>query len=165
VYTAQQLIDHFGMKPLPAEGGYFVETYRSKYLLSKLELPDHSGPRSLATLIYYLLTSTTCSRLHRIKSDEIFHFYLGDPVEMLHLSPDGTGELFTLGHDVLAGQQCQLVVPHGVWQGLRLKPGGKWALMGCTVAPGFDFADFELGQSDSLLKQYPAFSQWISALT
>jgi predicted cupin superfamily sugar epimerase len=165
VYSAQQLIDYLGMKPLPAEGGFFVETYRSNHLLSALELPQRGGPRSVATSIYYLLTSNTCSKLHRLKSDEMFHFYLGDPVEMWHLSPDGNGKLFTLGHDLLAGHHCQLLVPNGTWQGARLKPGGDWALMGCTVAPGFDFADFELGQCDSLLKQYPAFAQHIKALT
>src|SRR5689334_11264432 len=116
--TAQELIDHLDMTMLPHEGGWFVETYRAKQTLSGL--PGYNGPRSVATSIYYLLTSTTCSRLHRLKSDEIFHFYLGDPVEMLHLAPDGNGTLFTMGSDVLGGHLCQLLVPHDAWQGARL---------------------------------------------
>ena len=151
MYSAQQLIDYLGMSALPDEGGFFVETYRSKNLLPSSALPDHPGSRSLATSIYYLLTAETVSKLHRLKSDEIFHFYLGDPVEMLQLSPDGNGQLMTLGNDVLAGQHCQLLVPHGTWMGARLRTGGEWALMGCTVAPGFDFADFELGQREGAL--------------
>ena len=103
--------------------------------------------------------------MHRLQSDEIFHFYLGDPVEMLQLSPDGTGQTVVLGSDLRVGMQPQVVVPRGVWQGSRLVAGGKFALLGCTVAPGFDFADYEHGRRTDLIRLYPQFREKIVALT
>src|SRR5207249_3960045 len=99
----------------------------------------YSGDRSVSTAIYYLLTPGTFSALHRLKSDEIFHFYAGSPVKMLQLHEDGRGEEIILGSDVLAGQQPQVLVRRGVWQGSYLLPGGEFALLGCTVAPGFEY--------------------------
>jgi predicted cupin superfamily sugar epimerase len=103
--------------------------------------------------------------MHRLASDEIFHFYLGDPVEMLQLYPDGRSALFTLGQDLAAGQQVQLVVPAGVWQGTRLVGQGKLALLGCTVSPGFDYADYESGSYADLSASWPAHTELISQLT
>lgn len=104
--------------------------------------------------------------MHRVPSDEIFHFYLGDPVELLQLFPDGTGKVITLGSDILNGQHPQVVVPGEVWQGARLAQGGSFGftLMGTTVAPGFDFADFEVGVKKDLVPGFPKYREMIEAL-
>jgi uncharacterized protein len=162
--TADELIRHFSLQPHPKEGGYFRETYRAAE--SHSQLPSrYQGPRSASTAIYYLLTPTTFSALHRLQTDEIFHFYLGDPIRMLQLDANGQGRTLILGPDILAGQQLQVVVPRGVWQGSCLEPGGKFALLGCTVAPGFEYADYESGDRKTLTAQYPAFADWIQRLT
>lgn len=150
----------------PAEGGFFVETYRSDERIPKDSLPGrYKGQRSLATAIYYLLTSETFSAMHRLQTDEIFHFYLGDPVEMLQLRPDGTGRAIILGPDILKGMSPQVIVPRGIWQGARLSPGGTFSLMGTTVSPGFEFEDYEFGHRDELIESYPQFRELITALT
>src|ERR1039458_5800201 len=97
----------------------------------------------------------TFSELHRVASDEIFHFYLGDPVEMLQLWPDGSGKQVLIGTDIKSGMAPQVVVPHGVWQGARLVPGGEFALLSCTVSPGFEYADYESGSRQFLRWAYP----------
>lgn len=154
------------MAPLRGEGGFFVETYRSGHPIPTDSLPrGYPGTRSTATAIYYLLTPETCSSLHRLRGDEIYHFYLGDPVEMLQLHPDGRGEVLTLGTDLRAGMRPQVVAPAGVWQGSRLLPGGQFALMGTTMAPGFEFEDYESASRELLLAQYPNFAERITALT
>src|SRR5438046_10492032 len=132
--TAEEIIALWQLRPLPLEGGYYRETYRSS---DRLPTAD----KALSTAIYYLLTPRTFSALHRLPSDEIFHFYLGSPVQMLQLWTDGEGRVVTLGPDVLAGQSPQVLVPRGVWQGRYLLPGGAYALLGTTLAPAFDFAD------------------------
>jgi predicted cupin superfamily sugar epimerase len=154
--TAEQIIEFFGMKPLPGEGGFYVETYRAREKIGSNALPArYGGPRHFGTAILYLLTPDTFSALHRVRSDEVFHFYLGDPVTMLQLHRDRTSEVITLGGDILDGQRIQVTVPKDTWQGCFLNEGGKFALMGTTVAPGFEFADFELGSGAELLRQYP----------
>jgi len=164
--SADQIIALLNLTPHPNEGGYFIETYRSSETISEKTLPNrYKGMRSLATAIYYLLTPETFSAMHRLQSDEIFHFYLGDPVEMLQLWPDGSGRLVILGSDILRGVQPQVVVPRGVWQGARLFKNGKPALLGMTVSPGFEFADYEYSQRDELIKSYPQFREWTIALT
>jgi predicted cupin superfamily sugar epimerase len=127
------------MKPLPGEGGYYVETYRASEKISETALPaGYTDQRSFSTATLYLLTPNTFSALHRLKSDEIFHFYLGDPVTMLQLHPDGPSEVTTLGQDIMNGQRVQVTVPKNSWQGCFLNEGGRFALMGCTAAPGFE---------------------------
>jgi predicted cupin superfamily sugar epimerase len=164
--TADELIHLLRLQPHPKEGGYFRETYRSDELLSPAALaPRYGAARSVGTAIYYLLTPTTYSAIHRLKSDEVFHFYLGGPVRMLQLFPDGGGETIILGSDLVRGQRLQTVVPRGVWQGSLLEPGGDFALLGCTVAPGFDYADYEAGQRESLVRRYPQFTDLIQSLT
>ena len=225
--TADQIIEMFGMKPLKAEGGYYVETYRSAELIPRENLPDrYAADRPFGSAILYLLTPDTFSRLHRLKSDEIFHFYLGDPVTMLQLRPDGSHDVITLGQDIKAGQRLQVTVPQGTWQGCFLKHSnrtppvipqsalpvipqsalpvipqsalpvipseveesvqtpsrsdssfqsrllseslndpGRFALMGTTVAPAFDFKDFEPAERKTLLKKYPAQKDLILRLT
>lgn len=163
---AEQIIEFFAMRPLPREGGYYVETYRSPDKLGNSALPEkYAGERNLATAILYLITPETFSALHRIVSDEIFHFYLGDPVTMLQLHRDRTSETITLGHDVLNGQRIQVTVPANTWQGCFLNKPGGFALMGTTVAPGFDSADFELATREELLATYPDQHDLILRLT
>jgi len=164
--TAEQIIKFFGMKPLPGEGGYYVETYRAKEKIPKASLPRrYAGERNFGTAILYLLTPDTFSALHRVISDEIFHFYLGEPVTMLQLHPDGSSEVFTLGQDIMNGQHVQVTVPAGSWQGCLLNEGGRFALMGTTIAPGFEFRDFESGRREELLKWYPNQGDLIIKLT
>ena len=164
--SAKEIQELLKLQPLPVEGGYFAETYRSKFTLSQRSLPSgYSGERALSTAIYYMLTPDTFSAMHRLKGDEVYHFYLGDPAEMLILKPDGTGETLLMGQDIASGMRLQHVVPGGSWQGLRLVPGGKFALLGTTMAPGFDPADFELGARGELTVRFPAYAELISALT
>jgi hypothetical protein len=148
------------LEPHPVEGGFFRRTYTSS---GSLALPR--GTRAQGTAIYYLLEPGTFSEMHVLDSDEIFLFYLGDPVEMLQLYPDGRSALFTLGSDLAAGQHVQLVVPAGVWQGTRLIGDGKVALLGCTVTPGFDFADYRSASYAALASQWPAQAERIRKLT
>jgi predicted cupin superfamily sugar epimerase len=164
--SADELIAFLRLQPHPREGGHFRETYRSADVLPHAALPAHYGaPRCAGTAIYYLLTPGTCSALHRLGSDEIFHFYLGGPVRMLQLFPDGQGREVILGPDLFAGQSPQVVVPRGVWQGSVLEPGAEFALLGCTVAPGFEYADYEHANRAELLAHYPAFAELIKRLT
>jgi uncharacterized protein len=164
--TADQIVDMLGMSPLPGEGGFYIESYRSSDRLAQQVLPPrYSGDRSMGTAIYYLLTPETFSALHKLPTDEIFHFYLGDPLEMLRLSPDGSGELILIGNDILLGQRPQVVVPRDTWQGSRLVPGGQFALLGVTMAPGFDFADYVHGVRAQLQDAYPEYRALIGALT
>lgn len=154
------------MQAHPIEGGYFVETYKSGLTIPRGVLPSsYPGDRSVATAIYYLLTPDTFSALHRLRGDEIFHFYLGDPVEMLELREDGAGGITLLGQDIAAGHKLQHVVPAGVWQGSRLVPGGQFALLGTTVSPGFDYEDYETARREELIARYPEFEDRIVALT
>jgi hypothetical protein len=164
--NAERLKSLLNLVPLPIEGGYFSETYRSTEMISSESLQGrYSGPRSVGTAIYYLLEPNTFSEIHRLASDEIFHFYLGDPVEMLQLWPSGAGKQVLIGSNVESGIAPQLVVPHGVWQGARLVAGGEFALLGCTVSPGFDYADYERGPRSQLCESYSEFREMICALT
>ena len=158
--TADEFKSLLHLEPHPVEGGSFRRTYTS---LGSVELPR--GVRAQGTAIYYLLEAGTFSEMHVLASDEIFHFYLGDPVEMLQLYEDGCTAVFTLGPDLATGQQVQLVVPAGVWQGTRLVDGGKLALLGCTVTPGFDFADYRGGSYAELVAKWPAEAERIRRLT
>ena len=164
--TTKQIQELLKLQPLPAEGGYFAEAYRSKFVLAQPALPSgYLGERALSTAIYYMLTPDTFSALHRLKGDEVYHFYLGDPAEFLLLNPDGTGQTILLGPDIASGMRLQHVVPGGVWQGSRLASGGKFALLGTTMSPGFDPADFELGKRNELSARYADYSGLINMLT
>jgi len=158
--TADEIKGLLRLEPHPIEGGWFRRTYTSN---GTVELPR--GRRTQGTAIYYLLEPGTFSEMHVLGSDEIFHFYLGDPVEMLQLHPDGRSALFTLGPDLPASQQVQLVVPGGVWQGTRLIGDGKVALLGCTVTPGFDYADYRNATYAELAEKWPDQAELIRALT
>ncbi len=153
---AHDVIKLLGLKPLKREGGYYRETYRSSVKL---------GKRSLATAIFYLLTPEVCSNLHRLNSDEIYHFYLGDPIELLMLFPDTSSRIVRMGSNILEGHQLQFIVPAGTWQGAYLVGGGRWALLGTTMAPGFDWDDYEQGSRAWLVSIYPERRQLIEKLT
>jgi predicted cupin superfamily sugar epimerase len=164
--SASEIIERLGLQPHPEEGGYFAETYKSEEVVSRAGLPGrYPSARALGTAIFYLLTPDTVSALHRLASDEIFHFYLGDPVTMLWLRPDGSSEVVTLGQDLLAGHRLQVVVPRGTWQGSFLEEGGGFALLGCTVAPAFEYEDYEHGSRRELLDRYPEQRELIMRLT
>jgi predicted cupin superfamily sugar epimerase len=163
---AAQIIELLGLKPLPEEGGYYRETYRSTLSIPRQSLPDrYPDDRSFGTAIYYLITPESFSVLHRVPGDEVFHFYCGDPVIMLLLFPEGGMETRILGNDPLRGQHPQCVVPGGVWQGMHLAGEGKFALMGTTMAPGFDFADYEAGSRAFLMRRYPQYEESIREFT
>ena len=162
----EKLKQVLNLKPLPEEGGFYAETYRSNEKLARAALPTrYTGERHFGTAIYFLLTPDTFSAMHRLASDETYHFYLGDPVELLCLHEDGSGEIVTIGTEFERGMTPQFTVSRGTWQGSRLRPGGKFALLGTTMSPGFEFADFELGNRDALLERYPKFSETIRQLT
>jgi uncharacterized protein len=164
--TSDEIKRLLNLAPHPREGGSFVETWRAEETIPRESLPSrYSSARSAGTCIYYLLEPGTFSEMHRLASDEIFHFYLGDPVEMLQLAPDGSARTVILGNDLAAGQRPQVIVPQSVWQGSRLVPGGKVTLMGCTVSPGFDYADYEAGSAAFLTRQYPKYAELIRILT
>jgi len=158
--TASEIKALLKQEPHPIEGGSFRRTYTSNQSV-RLE----RGERALGTAIYYLLEPGTFSEMHLLTSDELFHFYLGDPVEMLQLWPDGHSVLLTLGSDLAAGQHVQLLVPAGVWQGTRLIGDGQVALLGCSVVPGFDYADYTSGSFAELAAQWPREAELIRALT
>jgi predicted cupin superfamily sugar epimerase len=165
---AKELIQQLGLKPLPVEGGYFRETYRSNDLLHIAGLPArYSTAKFAASAIYYLLTDEPdCfSAMHRLPTDELYHFYLGDPVEMLLLHADGNGERVLLGTDMLGLQRVQHVVRRGVWQGSQLVSGGSFALLGATMAPGFDPSDFAPGRREELIRDFPGHADMIRQLT
>ena len=163
--TPEEIIKALKMQPHPVEGGFFAETYRSAGAVPQQSLPGYPAARSLATAIFYMLTPGTMSAMHRVRGDEMFHFYLGDPVEMLQLHPDRSGEVVVLGQDILAGMKLQHNVRGGVWQGSRLREGGNFALLGTTMAPGFEYQDYETGQRAELISQFPAFAELIRART
>ncbi len=143
-----------------------METYRCQDKIARAALPGkYTGERNLATAILYLLTPDTFSALHRLASDEIYHFYLGQPVTILQLHPDGSSEVITLGHDILNAQRIQTTVPRGTWQGCFLNEGGRFALMGTTVSPGFEFADYQQADRAKLLEQFPDRRELILKLT
>ncbi len=163
---AQSIIQKLGLTPLAGEGGYYRETYRTDEALPAARLPArYKSERSLGTAIYYMLTPETCSRMHRLLTDEVYHFYLGNPVTMLLLYESGKSETITLGQDIESGQRVQVMVPRGTWQGSYVIDGGKYALMGTTMAPGYDPSDYEAGERGELIRQYPDRRDLIIRLT
>ncbi len=148
-----------GLEPHPREGGWFRRTYQAG-----VRAAISGEARWAATAIYYLLEPGTFSELHRLTSDELFHFYAGDPVEQLQLRPDGYGELVTIGPDLARGERPQVLVPAGVWQGARLLEGGSWTLLGCTVSPGFEYEDYESGTAAKLVEGWPEWAGMIGEL-
>ena len=162
---ADYLIKKLNLEPLPQEGGYFYQTYKADRKIPSNAMPDHRGERAYSTAIYFLITDKSFSALHRVRTDEVFHFYLGDPVEMVQIDPQGKLHRLTLGSNVRKDQMPQAVVPMNSWQGSRLIPGGHCALLGATVAPGFEYADLEVKSRRELLKIFPMFREIVEKFT
>lgn len=151
----ETFINQFQLQPHP-EGGYFRETYRDSGVIPQEALgKEFSGARNYSTAIYFLLPEGQKSKLHRIKSDEVWHFYLGGPLTLIQISPAGEIQKITLGQNIKSGELLQHVVPKGFWFGATPNKGSAYSFVGCTVAPGFDFADFEMGEKEMLLKMFP----------
>jgi len=165
--NADEVKKILGLVPHPREGGWYVQTYQSGERIAAEALADqrYAGTRLTGTAIYYLLERGTFSEMHRLRSDEIFHFYAGDAVEMLQLEEQGSGRTVRMGSRLDEGERPQVVVRRGVWQGLRLAAGSAWALLGCTVSPGFEFEDYEAGERAELCAEWPEFRQLICELT
>ena len=163
--TAQDWIDHLDLNAHP-EGGYYRETYRTDEAIPSAVLPDRfDGPRDVATLIYFLLPADTFSALHRIQQDEVWHFYAGAPITLHQIAPDGTYTTQRLGRAVTEGQHLHTVVPAGTWFGATVEAADGYGLAGCTTAPAFDFADFELADRDALTEAIPQHQHLIERLT
>lgn len=162
-----EVVQLLELEPHPREGGWFKEIYRSQEHIPAGGLADrYSGPRATSTLIYYLITPERYSLFHRVKSDEIFHFYLGDAASLCTIDGDnGNFESIVLGKDITRGQNLYSVVRHRCWQAVTLIPGGKWALLAATVSPGFDYQDFDEPDRDYLLRLCPEHSALITRLT
>ena len=158
--TAEEIKAMLKLEELPVEGGCFRRTYTSP---GRVEL--ERGTRAMGTAIYYLLEPGTFSELHVLETDELYHYYLGDAVEMLQLWPDGSSKVFVLGQDLAAGEHVQLLVPAGVWQGTRLVGDRGFALLGCTLTPGFDFKDYKNASADELIEKWPMEKERIKKLT
>jgi uncharacterized protein len=159
---SQELITRLGMQRHP-ERGYFVETYRSAL---SVHSALHDGDRNCSTAIYFLLDEKDrCTFLHRLRSDELFHLYEGGPLHVLLLPPFGPGRVEQLGTDFASGQRPQLVIPAGTWFATELPVGASHCLWGCTVSPGFDFADFELAQGPELAARFPECAASIARMS
>lgn len=155
--TAKELIEKLHLEPLIGEGGYFRRSYESEEQVRE--------GKPAATAIYYLLTDKDVSALHKLPADEVYHFYLGDPVELLLLCPDGTSRLVTLGQQIDAGMEVQFTVPKGCYQGSMLRKGGKYALLGTTMCPGYTDDDYTAGEREALKRQFPQWAERIDTLT
>jgi uncharacterized protein len=159
--TSADVIRLLHLEPHPVEGGFFRETHRTTN-----NLVAFGGQRSIGTAIYYLLTADTVSEMHKLPGNEVFHFYLGDPLVMLQLHPDNRATIHILGPDLMAGELPQLVVPGEVWQGSHRLPGPHgFTLIGATMAPGFDYTDYITGQRAALQSRWPGYQELIEKLT
>ena len=154
--TPQEIAQLLNLSPLDREGGMFRRTWESTELWEN---------KAAGSAIYFLLTANSFSHLHRLPSDEVYHFYLGDAVELTLLGPNGEVKQILLGRDLRAGQVPQAVAPSGWWQGSRLLPGGEYALLGTTMAPGYEDEDYEHGSADHLKSLYPSAGEIIDKLT
>ncbi len=163
--TKETIIKQLNLLPHP-EGGYYRETYRSSIEISEPNLPKaYQGNRNVSTCIYFLITSDNFSAFHRINQEEIWHFYLGAPILLHTISNKGTYQQFTIGNDFTKGQTPQLIVPGGDWFAAEIVEKDGFALVGCTVAPGFDFSDFDLAKQSYLIEKFPQHQEIIKRLT
>ena len=162
--TAKQLITQYQLQTHP-EGGWYKETYKSTEVILSNALPERfTADRAFSTAIYFLLETGNFSAFHRIKSDECWHFYTGDPLMVYVIQQDGTMEIIRLGSDFANGELFQYVVPANSWFASRPAPKSSFSFVGCTVSPGFDFVDFELADAKQLSKAYPQHQQIIQQL-
>lgn len=166
VVSAEAVVKHLELEPLDREGGWFRRTYTADLVWPPDGLPAiYRGRRRAASAIYALFAPGAFSALHRLITDELWFFHAGDPLESLRLHPDGAHDWVRLGLDLGAGQRPQDLVSAHVWQGTRLVPGGRWALVSCVLAPEFAWEDFELGERAALAERYPQAAGDIGALT
>jgi uncharacterized protein len=157
-----EIVSTLGLIPHP-ERGYYFETYRAKAMVTA---ETHPGPRSASTAVYYLTTDEApATYLHRLLSDEVFHLYEGGPLDVIRLMPDGSHDVVRLGRNFALGERPQIVIPAGTWFGTELLPGVSYCLIGCTVAPGFEFQDFELAEGPELRERYPELGERIFRMT
>lgn len=162
--TANQLIARYQLQA-HAEGGFYRETYRSAETIPANALPQRfNGQRHFSTAIYFLLEGNQFSAFHRIQSDESWHFYTGIGLHIYVLHPAGKGEVLKLGDDLKNDYSFQQLVPAGCWFASQPVQKNGFSFVGCTVAPGFDFADFELADKEKLMKEYPGYEEWIKML-
>jgi uncharacterized protein len=162
---AKYWIDKLQLIPHP-EGGYYRQTYKAELTVEKAALPPgFAGSRAVATAIYFLLQGTDFSAFHRLRSDEMWHFYAGGSLVVHVIGEDGQHSEILLGRDAKAGEVFQAVVKAGCWFGSRVRDEKAFALVGCTVSPGFDFADFELAKRNELVQFYPQHRELIERLT
>ena len=162
--TARYWIEKLKLERHP-EGGYFRQTYKADLILAKDCLPGFAAARSASTAIYFLLEGGNFSAFHRLRSDEIWHFYAGASLLVHVIAEDGSYSRILLGANLEDGEEFQAVVKAGCWFASEVRNGKSWALVGCTVAPGFEFEDFELGRREALVKLYPAHRGVIERLT
>jgi predicted cupin superfamily sugar epimerase len=163
--TIDYLVKTLNLLPHP-EGGYYKETYRANLQLAKNALPEgFLGDRNIATAIYFLIEKNNFSALHKIRSDETWHFYYGDALEVIEIDENGVLTATAIGNNLIEGEVFQYTVKANNWFGSRVKAGGNFSLVGCTVAPGFDFNDFELGKKEDLLKLFPQHQKVIIEMT
>jgi uncharacterized protein len=159
--TVSDIVGHLQMLPHP-EGGYYRETYRAQ---EQAMFENMEGKRNLATAIYFLIEKNNFSALHKIKSDETWHFYDGDALEVIEITEEGEVIKTAIGRNLQQGEVYQYTVKAGRWFGSRVKEDGSYSLVGCTVAPGFDFRDFELAKQQTLCRQYPQHEELIQEMT
>jgi uncharacterized protein len=166
--SAQAVKARLGLEPNRQEGGFLASVYNSKIVVPDNVLkgfPQTKAGRSICGSIYYFLEAPGCSVMHRVTGDMLYHFYTGDPVQMLLLHENGSAEVTIFGNDLALGQDPMKVITGGTWLGSRLTPGGAWALMGVSMAPGFDPVDYTIGQRKQLIAQFPEQEQLITLLT
>ena len=164
-FYADLLIEQYRMQPHP-EGGFFARTYHSAGLIPEAALPaEFGGERYFSTAIVYLLKENDFSALHRLKQDEIWHFYLGGPLRLVVITTDGKIKEIVMGQNLAGGEVAQAVVPAGCWFGAKPTAGAVFSFVGCTLAPGFDFEDFELAKRSEILPQFPELEKVILEFT
>jgi len=164
--SPREIIKLLDLQELPLEGGFFHQTYVSTDLVAQEHLPArYAETKSFCTAIVYLLTPKSFSAFHRLPTDEVYHYYLGDPAELFELHSDGSRHKTILGPDLASGHQVQQVVQRGAWQASRVQPGGEWTVLGTTMAPGYTQSDFELGQISALQREFPEHRKIIQQLT
>jgi predicted cupin superfamily sugar epimerase len=164
MHSVQQLVQQFNMLPHP-EGGYYKETYRSAETTNKEALPNRfGGSRHISTAIYFLLEQGNFSAFHKIKSDECWHFYAGESLVVYVLQPNGSLDIIRVGNNVAAGETFQYIVPANCWFASEPAPESNFSFVGCTVAPGFDFEDFELAKAVELIQLFPQHQSVIGRL-
>lgn len=157
--STDELIAHWNLEQMDTENVLFTQSYLSN------QQDENGNPQYTAIIALITNHPDSYSDMHRLANDELWHFYLGDAIELLILLPDGSSEIVILGQNIMAGQRLQYLVPAGVWMGARLKSGGENAVFGNTMSPGFMEKDFEIGNAKELKATWPEQADMIDSLT